>query len=78
MGGPTDFFRELRRRNVFKVGAAYAIVSWLILQFASTTFPALNLPDWAFTLVTVLIFIGSPSACCSLGFELAPEVLNPP
>jgi len=78
MGGPIDFFRELRRRNVFKVGAAYAIVSWLILQFASTTFPALHLPDWAFTLVTVLIFIGFPfSLLFAWAFELTPEGVKP-
>jgi len=78
MGGPIDFFRELRRRNVFKVGAAYAIVSWLILQFAATTFPALHLPDWAFTLVTVLIFIGFPfSLLFAWAFELTPEGVKP-
>jgi TolB-like protein/Tfp pilus assembly protein PilF len=78
MGGTTDFFRELRRRNVFKVGAAYAIVSWLILQFASTTFPALQLPGWAFTLVTVLIFIGFPfSLLFAWAFELTPEGVKP-
>ena len=78
MGGPIDFFRELRRRNVFKVGAAYAIVSWLILQFASTTLPALQLPARAFTLVTVLIFIGFPfSLLFAWAFELTPEGVKP-
>ncbi len=78
MSGPTDLFKELRRRNVFKVGAAYAIVSWLILQFASTTFPALQLPGWAFTLVTVLIFIGFPfSLLFAWAFELTPEGVKP-
>ena len=78
MAGLTEFIKELRRRNVFKVGAAYAIVSWLILQVSSTTFPALHLPSWAFTLVTVLMLIGFPFALLlAWAFELTPEGVKP-
>jgi len=78
LAGLTEFFKELRRRNVFKVGAAYAIVSWLILQVSSTTFPALHLPSWAFTLVTVLMLIGFPFALLlAWAFELTPEGVKP-
>ena len=40
-------FAELKRRNVFRVGVAYAIVGWLLLEVASVILPALHLPDWA-------------------------------
>jgi TolB-like protein len=56
----SSFFAELKRRNVFKVGTVYAIISWLIIQVSAITFPALHLPAWAITLVTVLIIIGFP------------------
>ncbi len=40
---------ELKRRNVFRVGVAYGIVGWLLLEVASVVLPALHLPDWALT-----------------------------
>ena len=51
-----SFFREMQRRNVFRVGAAYLIVGWLIVQIAATVFPQLQLPDWTATMVTVSVF----------------------
>ena len=63
---------------MFKVGVAYAIVAWLIIQIADITFPALNLPQWAITLVTVLIIIGFPLAILlAWAFELTPEGVKP-
>ena len=50
-----NFFGELRRRNVYKVAAAYAIVSWLITQIATQAFPVLEIPDWCVRLVIVLL-----------------------
>jgi TolB-like protein len=74
----TNFLKELRRRNVFRVGVTYAIVAWLIIQIASITFPALNLPSWAITFVTVLIIIGFPLILLfAWAFELTPEGLKP-
>jgi TolB-like protein/Tfp pilus assembly protein PilF len=74
----TSFLKELRRRNVFRAGVAYAIVAWLIIQVASITFPALNLPSWAITFVTVLIIIGFPLILLfAWAFELTPEGLKP-
>ena len=70
----TSLMEELSRRNVFKVGVAYAIVAWLIIQVAATAFPALQLPQWAITLVTVLIIIGFPLALLlAWAFDLTPE-----
>ena len=57
-----SFWGELRRRNVVKVGAAYAIVGWLLVQAASIVFPALALPEWALRLVIVLLVLGLPIA----------------
>ena len=65
---------ELRRRNVFRVGAAYAIVAWLLVEVAHTAFPTLQLPDWTITLVTVLLIMGFPLALIfAWAFELTPE-----
>jgi hypothetical protein len=65
---------ELKRRNVFRVGVAYGIVGWLLIQVADTAFPALKLPDWALTLVTVLLIMGFPVALLfAWAFELTAE-----
>jgi TolB-like protein/Tfp pilus assembly protein PilF len=69
-----SFWRELRRRNVVKVGAAYAIVAWLLLQIATNAFPALQLPAWTVTFVTVLLLIGFPIALIfAWAYEVTPE-----
>ena len=47
-----DFFRELKRRNVFKVGVAYVVVGWAILQFVDIVQDPMALPDW-FPRVTI-------------------------
>jgi len=65
---------ELKRRNVFRVGVAYAIVGWLLVEVAHTAFPTLQLPDWTTTLVTVLVIMGFPLALIvAWAFELTPE-----
>lgn len=73
-----SFFPELKRRNVFKVGAAYAIVGWLLVQVADTVFPRLLLPDWTVTFVAAVIILGFPIALLlSWAFELTPEGVKP-
>jgi len=65
---------ELKRRNVFRVGAAYGIVAWVLIEVAHTAFPTLQLPDWTTTLVTVLLIMGFPVALViAWAFELTPE-----
>jgi TolB-like protein len=65
---------ELKRRNVFRVGVAYAIVGWLLVEVAHTAFPTLQLPDWTTTLVTVLVIMGFPLALIvAWAFEMTPE-----
>ena len=49
---------ELKRRNVFRVGVAYAIVAWLLIEVASVVLPALHLPDWTLTLLVFLVVSG--------------------
>ena len=52
-----NFFSELRRRNVYKVAVAYAVVGWLIAQIATQIFPFLEIPNWIVRLIIVLIAI---------------------
>lgn len=55
-----SLWHELKRRNVLKVGAAYAVVAWLLVQVAATLSPQLGLPEWAPRLVTLLLMLGFP------------------
>ena len=56
------FIHTLRQRGVIKVGIAYLIISWVIMQLADVTFPLLRLPDWTVTLVLALLVLGFPIA----------------
>jgi TolB-like protein/Flp pilus assembly protein TadD len=70
----SNFFAELRRRNVYKVAIAYAIVAWLLIQIASQIFPFFEIPNWAVRLVVLLLIIGFPVALIlAWAFELTPE-----
>ncbi len=53
---------ELRKRKVFRVAAAYAVVAWLLVQVAAVVLPALSLPPWTVTFTTVLLLLGFPVA----------------
>ena len=52
------FFDELKRRNVFRVGIAYAIATWVLLQITEVITPILGLPDWAPKLIFVVLAVG--------------------
>src|SRR5215475_13007068 len=68
-----NFFAELKRRNVYKVAVAYAVVGWLIAQIATQIFPFLEIPNWIVRLVIVLIAIGFPIALViAWAFEATP------
>jgi serine/threonine-protein kinase len=74
---PKNLFAELRRRNVYKVAIAYAVVAWLLMQIATQVFPFLEIPNWAIRLVIMLIVIGFPIALViAWAFELTPEGLK--
>ena len=69
-----NFFAELKRRKVYKVGIAYAVVAWVLMQVASQIFPFFEIPNWAVRLVVLLLIIGFPVALLlAWAFELTPE-----
>jgi TolB-like protein len=71
---PNNFFAELKRRNVYKVAVAYAIVGWLVMQIAATVVPALHLSDAITSAVVLLVILGFPIALIfAWAFELTPE-----
>jgi hypothetical protein len=55
-----SFFNELKRRNVFRVGLAYVMISWLMLQVVDVVVPILELQAWVSKLVFLLLAIGLP------------------
>jgi hypothetical protein len=68
------FFTELKRRNVYKVAIAYAVVAWLLMQIATQVFPFLEIPNWMVRAVIVLLLLGFPVALViAWAFELTPE-----
>src|SRR5499425_2780624 len=72
-----NFFAELKRRNVYKVAIAYAVVAWLLMQIATQVFPFLEIPNWAIRLVIMLLVLGFPIALIiAWAFELTPEGLK--
>lgn len=69
-----QLWHELRRRSIFKVGIAYLVTAWLLVQVTSAVFPQVRLPDWAPTLVTMLLAIGFPVALLlAWAYEMTPE-----
>jgi TolB-like protein/Tfp pilus assembly protein PilF len=74
---PKSFFGELKRRNVYKVAVAYAVVGWLLVQVATQVFPFFDIPNWAVRLVVLAIVIGFPIALViAWAFELTPQGLK--
>jgi TolB-like protein/Tfp pilus assembly protein PilF len=68
------FFAELKRRNVYRVAVAYAVVAWLLIQIATQVFPFFEIPSWAVRLVVLLLALGFPIALIlAWAFELSPE-----
>jgi len=69
-----SFFAELKRRNVYKVAVAYAVVAWLLVQVATQVFPFFEIPNWAVRLVVLVSIAGFPVALVfSWAFEITPE-----
>ncbi|HEU5247961.1 MAG TPA: hypothetical protein VFU09_12805, partial [Candidatus Udaeobacter sp.] len=69
-----NIFTELKRRNVYKVAVAYAVVAWLLMQIASQIFPFFEIPNWVVRLVVLLLVIGFPIALIiAWAFEVTPE-----
>jgi TolB-like protein/Tfp pilus assembly protein PilF len=69
-----NFFAELKRRNVYKVAVAYAVVGWLLVQVATQVFPFFEIPNWGIRLVVLAIVIGFPIALVlAWAFETTPQ-----
>jgi TolB-like protein/Tfp pilus assembly protein PilF len=70
----SNFFSELRRRNVYKVAAAYAVVGWLLVQVGTQVLPFFEIPNWGIRLIVLLVVIGFPIALViAWAFELTPD-----
>lgn len=71
------FFKELRRRNIYKVAVTYAITGWIVMQIATSVFPALEFPQWTTQFVIILVLIGFPIALVfAWAFEITPDGLK--
>ena len=69
-----NFFAELKRRNVYKVAVAYAVVAWLLLQAASIFLPAFDAAPWVMKTFIIVLIFGFPVALIfSWAFEITPE-----
>ncbi len=65
---------ELKRRNVFRVAAAYAVVAWVVAQVAEFAFENFGSPDWVLKSVVVILLLGLPIAVIfAWAFEMTPE-----
>jgi TolB-like protein/DNA-binding winged helix-turn-helix (wHTH) protein/Tfp pilus assembly protein PilF len=74
---PMSLIAELKRRNVFRVAAAYGIVAWLLVEVASVVLPTFEAPDWVMKVFTFLLILGFPIALIfAWAFELTPEGLK--
>jgi TolB-like protein/Tfp pilus assembly protein PilF len=70
----TGFFEEVKRRKVYRVAAAYIIAAGGIIQLASATFPAWELPNWSLRLVILLLLVGFPiSLILAWAFDITPQ-----
>jgi TolB-like protein len=71
---PGNFFAELKRRNVYKVAVAYAVISWLLIQAASILLPTFEAPNWVMKAFVILLALGFVVAMMiSWAFEMTPE-----
>jgi TolB-like protein/Tfp pilus assembly protein PilF len=77
MSDKPSLFSELKRRHVYRVAIAYAVVAWLVMQIASQIFPFFDIPNWAVRLVVLILILGFPVALIlAWAFELTPEGLK--
>src|SRR3954467_2903936 len=68
------FFKEVKRRKVYRVAVGYVVVAGGLIQLASAVFPAWELPSWALRLVIILLLIGFPIALIlAWALEVTPE-----
>jgi TolB-like protein len=69
-----SLFEELKRRNVFRVGIAYIVAAWLLVQVADLALDIIGAEDWVLRAVAALLAIGFvPAIIFAWAFELTPE-----
>jgi len=69
-----SFFDELKRRNVFRVGIAYLVVAWLVLQVADVVINNVGAPGWVFQIIMLMLGIGFPIVLIfAWAFEMTPD-----
>ena len=69
-----SFFTELKRRNVFRVGIAYAIAAWVLLQVVDLVLENIAAPDWVMKVFMLGVAVGFPvSVIIAWAFEITPE-----
>ena len=74
LSGIGNFWFELKRRKVMRVGITYGVVAWLLIQVSATVFPQFDIPPWASKFVTLLLMIGFPIALIiAWAYELSPD-----
>ena len=72
-----DILSELKRRNVFRIAIAYAVIAWLTMQVGDTMAPALKLPEWVNSVLAFFLILGFPVAIFfAWVFEMTPEGLK--
>jgi len=72
-----SFFAELKRRNVFRVGIAYVVVAWIVLQVADVVINNIEAPDWVFQVIMLMLALGFPLVLVfAWAFEMTPEGLK--
>ena len=70
----TKLFSELKRRNVVRVGLAYVVLGWVVLQVGDVLFDTFGTPDWVGKTLAALLLLGFPFACLfAWAFEMTPE-----
>ena len=73
-----SLFGELRRRNVFRVSAAYLILSWLLIQIADVMLPTFGAPSWVMQVLVLFLALGFPVAILlAWAFEMTPDGIRP-
>jgi TolB-like protein/Flp pilus assembly protein TadD len=71
---PRNFSAELKRRHVYRVAIAYAVVAWLLIQIATQVFPFFEIPNWIVRLVVLVAVLGFPIALIiAWAFEMTPQ-----
>ena len=69
-----SFFDELKKRNVIRVGIAYAVGAWMLVEVASVLLPTFDAPEWTMRALVLLLIGGLPIALLiSWMFEITPE-----